>query len=228
MSAIEVQILSLGSFQSNCSVVSMAELGKFFVVDPGAESEQILKHVNEPLDFIWLTHAHLDHIGALEDVHQKTNFPEIFLHKKDLPLYSNIALQCQMFGATPFTVPEKISETSPEHKLFSDDLSFKILHVPGHSPGSCVLFLEGDIVLRANRGLGIGKKLNVKQIAIAGDTLFRGSIGRTDLWQGNHDLLLSGIREKLFTLPDETVVIPGHGPITTIGREKQSNPFLQA
>ena len=225
-----MHVLSMGSFQSNCTLAQMVDLGKIFIVDPGAEAARIqeaMAHYKSPPDFIWLTHAHLDHIGAVEEIYHAYKQPEIFLHEQEQPLYENVALQCQMFGAPLFTVPERTSKTFPGQKLFDDDIKCEILHVPGHSPGSCVLYLEGDIHVAGDKNLGIRDSHNCQRVLVAGDTLFRGSIGRTDLWQGNHDLLISGIKQKLFTLPEDTVVIPGHGPLTTIGRERQSNPFLQ-
>lgn len=214
-----IHTFPVGVFQCNCTVVADPATGDAIVIDPGEEGERIVAWLDGKglkARYLIHSHAHLDHIGATKFVKQKTG-GEICLHKEDLFLYDNIAMQSQLLGMAldPEVLPV-------DHYIVHGDvlechagLRTLVLHTPGHTPGSvCFLF----------DGMKIGGK--ELRLLCAGDTLFAGSIGRTDLWGGDFDQIIASIRERLLTLPGETVVIPGHGPQTTIAREKMSNPFV--
>jgi len=192
----------------NCYVVADEKSAKCLLIDPGDESQRIIQFIEEegylPQQII-NTHAHIDHTRRVSDIQKYFNIP-YFLGEEDLPLLKSLADQGLMFGLNTSGAPE-ISAFLKDGEQFSiENLRFSLLHTPGHSPGSFCLYTTGHVFV--------------------GDVLFRDSIGRTDLYGGNLDTLLYSIRSKLFTLPEETIVYPGHGPTTTIGYEKQNNPFL--
>ena len=200
----------LGMFQCNCQILGNEETREAIIFDPGDEPDQIVrrleKHGLEPVAIL-LTHAHIDHVGAIAPLVRRFGLP-VHLHAGDRPLYEHIASQAQWAGVpTPerVTIGHWIEAGRP---LEMAGFRFETFHTPGHSPGSISFYLESH------------------RRVIAGDVLFRGSIGRTDLPGGDLDTLLEAIRTQLFTLPDDTVVYPGHGPTTTIGHEKLTNPFL--
>lgn len=211
-----VETFPVGLLQCNCTVLGCRATRRALVIDPGDDVDNILNVLerNElTLDGILHTHAHLDHVGATSALAAATGAP-VMLHRADQYLYDHIEMQARMFG---FPVPE----TMPVDRYVADGeeirvgrLRGEVLHTPGHSPGSICLRMLG-----AGNGDGPGP-------VFAGDTLFLGSIGRTDLWGGNMDRILRSIKDRLLTLPDEIVVIPGHGPGTTIGGERHTNPFL--
>jgi glyoxylase-like metal-dependent hydrolase (beta-lactamase superfamily II) len=186
------------------------------VIDPGDEADRILgalRRLDLTLVGILHTHAHLDHVGATEPVARATG-ASVMLHPGDQMLYDRVDVQAQMFGfPVPGTIPVDHHVHDGEAIPFGQR-SGEILHTPGHTPGS--------LCLRLDRGAA-----EQPPVLFAGDTLFLGSIGRTDLWGGDMDQILRSIEERLLTLPDETLVVPGHGPPTTIGRERRGNPFLQ-
>lgn len=200
----------VGPFQCNCSVLACEETRSAVVIDPGEEAERIValltEHDLKPL-FILHTHAHLDHVGGT-DALQKAKGGETCLHEDDMPLCQHLALQAELFG-----LPEPTTPTIDRFLKDGDRLSFgresiDVLHTPGHTPGSLCFFIS-------NIGLWTG------------DTLFAGSVGRTDLWGGSHPTLIGSIRKKLLSFPTDTLVYPGHGRSTAIGLEKERNPFLQ-
>ena len=180
------------------------------MIDPGDEAGilKILKTHQLALKYLLHTHGHLDHVSATAALQQQTGAP-VLIHEADQILVDNLELQATVFGlaapGTP-TVDRYIHE-GDEINWGTHTLS--VIETPGHSPGGVCLSLEGEKIL------------------FAGDTLFQDSIGRTDLWGGDYEQLLDSIREQLWQLDDDTVVCPGHGPRTTIGREKRENPFLQ-
>ncbi len=203
-----VHQLSVGPLQVNCFVVACQKTREAMVIDPGGEGPQIL-HLAESSGYqvkqIVNTHGHFDHIGANQQVKDATG-AVLMMHEADLPLLQNARNHAQAYGLTvsPSPDPDKFLN---EGDVFSvGEQSFSVFHVPGHSPGSICLLSDGHLFV--------------------GDVLFAGSIGRTDLPGGDFDALVEGVREKLFRLPAETIVHPGHGPDTTIGREKQMNPFV--
>ncbi|HUU13438.1 MAG TPA: MBL fold metallo-hydrolase, partial [Terriglobia bacterium] len=155
------------------------------------------------------THAHIDHVGGIEKL-QKATGAAVLMHREDLPLYQNLATQAAWLGVKAPGVVEVDQFLKAGDAVRCGSLALEVLHTPGHSPGSLSLHMPGE-----------------HRRIFSGDTLFQGSIGRTDLWGGSLDKILRSIRETLLPFPDETPVFPGHGPATTIGEERESNPFLQ-
>lgn len=206
----------VGSFQCNCHILVCEKTRNATVIDPGDEPQKILKALKELGDpevhVLLHTHAHLDHIGATralcEALEARQGFaPEIALHTADEDLYLKLKTQGALFGMTyddPLALTRRLQDA--EGVSFGA-LELEVIHTPGHSPGG-VCFRIGDTLY-------------------SGDTLFSGSIGRTDLWGGDTDLLLKSIRRRLFTLEDDLRVCPGHGSDTSIGIERASNPFLR-
>ena len=200
----------VGPLQCNCTVLGDEATGEATVVDPGAEIARILATLARhhlSLQAIVVTHAHIDHIAGALALKQATGAPVLY-HQADLPLVAMMSSQAEWIGvATPEVRPPDHSPGDNEAIAVGHSPG-KLLHTPGHTEGSLCLHLpEANLLL-------------------AGDTLFAGSVGRTDLPGGHHGRLIGSIRERLLPLPDETVVVPGHGPETTIGRERVSNPFL--
>lgn len=205
-----VEQLPVGQLQANCYVVGCEATKIGVVIDPGDEAERILataKKHDLTIAYVLLTHAHFDHIVACAAVAEATQAP-VALHKDDLPLLkAGGGAAAWGFPVPPYKAPDMW--LAEGNQVAFGTHTFDILFTPGHAPGH-VSFYEAE----AN-------------IIFDGDVLFAGSIGRTDLPGGNFDTLMTSISEKLMVLPDETVVCSGHGPTTTIGRERLTNPFLQ-
>ncbi len=208
--APEAVAIPNGSLGQNTWLLIDPATNRAVVIDPGEDHSRILamiRHRRLAIDAIWLTHGHIDHIWGVDAVRDATG-AEVWLHPADRDWYDGFADQCVAFG---FEHSAKLAP--PDHTLAHGDVlrlgeyRFEVLHVPGHSRGH---------VAFAGHGL-----------VASGDVLFQGSIGRSDLPGGNGEQLLASIREHLLTLPDETRVLTGHGPETTIGRERRSNPYLQ-
>ena len=205
-----IRTFPVGPLQCNCSVIGDSLSGRALVIDPGGDADQILalvKELNLTVVAIIHTHAHLDHILAAGEIKKATGAP-IFLHESDQFLWNLVDQQCAMFGVPPVTLPD------PDHYL-KDDQALECcggvaIHTPGHTPGSISFWFEQYKTL------------------IAGDTLFSGSIGRTDLPGGDFDQIVTSIKERIYSLDDEAVVVTGHGPNTTIGSEKVTNGFVRA
>jgi len=201
----------VGPLQCNCTILGDEASGEAMVVDPGDNIPQILSrlaHHNLTLKQIIVTHGHIDHIGGAARLKKATGAP-IFLNQNDLPQLAIMDQQAAWLGVpTPEILPPDGSlEDGATIGIASH--TARILRTPGHTEGSiCLHFAPENLLL-------------------AGDTLFAGSIGRTDLPGGNSNQILRSLNDRLLTLPDETNVIPGHGPATTIGEERDSNPFLQ-
>ena len=212
--------LPVGMLQCNCLIIGDPKSREAIVIDPGDEVERILGLLGRyklTVKVIVSTHAHIDHVGGLAKLHQYTGAP-VMMHNDDLPLYHGMEVQAAFLG---METPELVDV---DHLLKEGDTlswgSFQanVIHTPGHSPGSVSLYLPKDTG---------SVKLTQPQL-FAGDTLFAGSIGRTDLWGGSFDQIMDSLKSKLLQLPDDTVVHPGHGPTTSIGHERHSNPFLLA
>jgi glyoxylase-like metal-dependent hydrolase (beta-lactamase superfamily II) len=211
------EILPVGALQCNCSILGDEASGEALVVDPGDEVPRIMALLQRhklTVKQILITHAHIDHIAGAARLQALTGAP-ILYNQNDLPLVKMMAVQAGWLGMeTPEVRPP--DDTLDDGKLISvgavsngpPALSGSILHTPGHTQGSVCLYLPAQNLL------------------LAGDTLFAGSVGRTDLPGGDGPTLIRSIHSKLLPLPDETIVLPGHGPRTTIGEERESNPFL--
>lgn len=197
--------LTVGPFAENTWLVSMGE--RAVLVDPGAEPERLIAAIEAEhleLEAIWLTHAHLDHIGGIAGVHRRWRVP-VHLHPLDLPLYRNGSKQAAAYGV-PFEQPaDPDGELAGGAVMSLGRLRFDVLHLPGHAPGHVAFFGEG--------------------VLLSGDLLFEGSIGRTDLPMSDPRQMAASLG-RLAALPPATVVYPGHGSTTTIGEEIRSNPFL--
>lgn len=183
--------------------------------DPGfydeaefGEFEDKLNQAGVQLSAIVLTHAHVDHIIGLKKVKQNYDVP-VYLHKDDIFFWENYVMQAGMFGLEVEPFDFSPTHIEPQNNWSETGISFDVLFTPGHAPGHVSFYRQQEGIL------------------IAGDTLFQGSIGRTDLYQGDMQTLINSIRNKLYTLPDDTVVYPGHGPATKIGVEKKTNGFVR-
>lgn len=203
-------------FMKNGFVVSCEDTRQAVLIDPGDEVEQLLAAIaNDKLDVqaILLTHAHLDHITGVGRAKAALDVP-VLLHRADMFLYDAVVEQGMMFGLRVERQPPVDEFLEPGESLGVGHLVVDILHTPGHCPGGV--------------SLAIGPAGSADRDLFVGDTLFAGSIGRTDLPGGNHETLLRSIRDVLFAFPDRSIVHPGHGPDTTIGEERRRNPFLNS
>jgi glyoxylase-like metal-dependent hydrolase (beta-lactamase superfamily II) len=202
-----VRTLTVGAFQENSYLVIDETTNRAVLVDPGAEGDRVVAAVAESgavLDAIWVTHGHVDHVGAIAAVKRRWEVP-VYLHPLDEPLYRIADRQAAMYGI-PFEPPPPADRALADgDRLEVGALRFTVMHAPGHSPGLCVIHGEGAV--------------------FAGDLLFAGSIGRTDLPLSDGTRMQESLA-RVQTLDDATVVYPGHGPATTIGEERRSNPFL--
>lgn len=225
----------VGIFQCNCSLIWDSETLNAMVVDPGGDfeiiQERILSH-GLNVKILWHTHAHLDHVGATLELanwcaeRSGGYLPEIYLHEEDRWLYENIGIQSQTLGLPAFEVPKNFSRIK-NLQQYEEFPRLLALHTPGHTPGSCCLNLEGDFEASILKGFRKSSSDDCSGVVFTGDTLFRRSIGRTDLWGGNSSVIEQSIQKKLYNLPARTFVIPGHGPVTTIEEESEDNPFVQ-
>jgi glyoxylase-like metal-dependent hydrolase (beta-lactamase superfamily II) len=198
----------VGPLQANAYLAICETTGKCALVDPGGEADRLLAAAegeSAEVESILLTHAHLDHIGGVAEAKRRTGAP-VFLHPADLPLYRAAPEQARSFGLQLEEQPAPDEELDEGQRLKIGETIVEVRHTPGHSPGH--VSLVGDA------------------FALVGDCVFAGSIGRTDLPGGDLATLMRSIRDKLMTLPDETVLYSGHGPATTVGAERASNPFL--
>ncbi len=205
-----VETFPVGPLQCNCSILVDEATREAIVIDPGGEPERILKALAaarvKPVALLH-THAHFDHITATTELSRVTA-AAIRLHPADRPLYDALPEQAAVFGLSAEVPEPPDAPLSDGEVIRFGGFHIRAIHTPGHTPGSTCFALEGE-----------------SPLLFSGDTLFRRSIGRTDLWGGNTSAILSSIREKLFALPGDTPVVCGHGPGTTIEEEKRLNPF---
>lgn len=204
------EILPVGPLQCNCSIIGDEASREAMVIDPGADIADVLaivqKH-NLQVKQIVITHAHIDHVGGAMKLRAATGAP-ILLNQNDYALLKMLDVQAAWIGVPPPETVEIDHSVAERDTVQAGPLVANVIHTPGHTEGSICLYFP------------LEKKL------IAGDTLFAGSIGRTDLPGGSMGKIMQSLHEKVLALPDETTVIPGHGPLTTIGVERESNPFL--
>lgn len=204
-----IKNIVVGPLEVNCYILGCEDTKEAAIIDPGDNADEIISNIEkEGLNpkFIINTHAHFDHIGGVKEIqdHFKIDF---ILHEGDLFLVENASEQATAFGLKPISKPEVNKNVTNGEKVILGNKFITVIHTPGHSPGG-VCYYSGNNVF-------------------VGDTLFAGSIGRTDLPGGSYDTLINSIKENLFPLGDSTIVYPGHGPSTTIGNEKEHNPFLK-
>jgi hydroxyacylglutathione hydrolase len=204
------EILPVGPLQCNCSVIGDESTREGLVIDPGDDIADVLaivrKH-NLQIKQIVITHAHIDHVGGAMKLRAATG-ASILLNQNDYALLKMLDVQAAWIGVPPPGKVEIDHSVGQADSIKAGSLTADVIQTPGHTEGSICLYFPAE------------KKL------IAGDTLFAGSIGRTDLPGGSFEKIISSLHDKVLALPDDTVVIPGHGPLTTIGEERESNPFL--
>jgi hydroxyacylglutathione hydrolase len=206
-----LKMLTVGPFQENCYIIGDEDSGVGAVVDPGDEAARIAMAVEETgLDIgsIIVTHAHIDHVGGVVSLAEEYSCP-VLMHEESERLLVGLPTQAMMMGIRFGKVPTVDRYVGDEETLEVGDLRLRSLYTPGHAPGHLAFYVEDE------------------GLVLAGDALFAGSVGRVDLPGGSMEVLMRSIEERLLTLPGETVVYPGHGPRTTIGDERSTNPFLQ-
>lgn len=206
------KVLPVGPLQCNCSIIGDETTHEAMVIDPGDNIDDILAILNQhrlQVKQIVITHAHIDHVGGAMKLRAQTGAP-ILLNENDYALLKMLDLQASWLGMRPPGEVKVDSSLAHDQKLQTGSLEAKVLHTPGHTEGSVCLYFPAENLL------------------IAGDTLFARSIGRTDLPGGSFEKIIRSLHDRVLTLPEETVVIPGHGPKTTIGEEKEENPFVRS
>ena len=206
---MKIETIAVSSFAMNCYLVADPESGEAIYIDPGAEAEMLIDKIQKQdlnLKYVINTHCHIDHCAEISRVVNYFKVP-YYIHKDDLPLLDILQEQGDMFGLKVQARPPVTGFVEDGDLIEFGKLNALILHTPGHSPGSI--------------------SIKIQDAVFVGDCLFMDSIGRTDLYKGDYNQLIRSIKEKLLVLDDNTEVYPGHGPKTTIGREKRFNPFLQ-
>lgn len=203
-----IQSLVVGPIQANCFILGDEKTQEAVVIDPGDEAQRILAGLQKQalkLKYIINTHGHFDHVGANKALKEKTGAP-ILIHRAEAPLLAQLSSSAAVWGM-------QVDDSPPADQLLEDgdqisfgEITLEVIHTPGHSLGGISLYTPKDLFV--------------------GDTLFAGSIGRTDFPGGDYDQLISGVRTRLFVLGDDVRVFPGHGPATTIGQERRYNPFF--
>ncbi len=204
---MNIETIIVGPIEVNCYIVSCPKTAVAAVIDPGENADDILQYLQSntlDLKTILLTHGHFDHIGAVVPLKQATN-ATVAMHKADQPLVDIAQQQSAAFGLQPVQPFKADHYVDDGDSLEVGTLQAQVIHTPGHSPGGISFLFKNDL--------------------FAGDTLFYGGVGRTDLPGGSMSTLVNSIKSKLFTLPESVTVYSGHGPTTTIGREKKYNPF---
>jgi len=209
---IRILTFSGGDFAENGYLVVCGEKGPGIVIDPGASASSMARVIEDeqiPLDAIILTHAHLDHVEGVPTIWALAPEAPIFLHSDDGPLYQSVEMQARAFNLPSVgTLPTPTDTMAHGEELAFGECRFQVRHAPGHAPGHVILYCEEE------------------KAAFVGDVVFLGAIGRADLPGGNYHQLMDSIRTQVLSLPDETRLLTGHGPETTVGWERRTNPFL--
>jgi glyoxylase-like metal-dependent hydrolase (beta-lactamase superfamily II) len=208
---VKYRIIPVTAFAQNCSLLWCERTGRAAIVDPGGDVnliDEAVSAVGVTPERILLTHGHMDHVGGTKELADRYGIPVEGPHREDSFWLDALPAQSQMFGFphTDAFTPDRWLEEGDRVSVGEEEMS--VLHCPGHTPGHVVFFHPGD------------------GLAIVGDVLFQGSIGRTDFPRGDHRALLASIRDKLFPLGDDVAFIPGHGPMSTLGEERRNNPFV--
>jgi len=217
--------LPVGLLQCNCCIIGDPRSHEAIVIDPGDEIERVLDLIGRyklKVKAIVSTHAHIDHVGGLAKLYQYTGAP-VMMHNDDLALYNGMDAQAAFLGVPTPEIVDVHHLLKEGDVLQWGDFYANVIHTPGHTPGSVSLYLPTPA---EDDDSDANATLSLPQL-FAGDTLFAGSIGRTDLWGGSYDQIIESLKEKILQLPDTTVVHPGHGHSTTIGHERETNPFLK-
>lgn len=204
----EIERFVLGPIDTNCYLVS-SQTSQCIVIDPSSGCGDVLDRISSSelsLQAVVLTHGHFDHIMGITEIRERYPEVPVFVHPDERPLLERPEFNGSTLIGAQFTFTQKTEDLTEGNHSFGD-MQCTVLHIPGHSPGGCAVVLG--------------------ESCFSGDALFAGSIGRTDFPGGDHDTLISSIKRKLLTLPDETVIFPGHGNRTTVAREKRRNPFIR-
>lgn len=204
---LHIEIVTVTQFAQNCTILCPPGGGPAVLIDPGGEHERVMaaaERLDARIEAILITHGHIDHIGGLNEAIAASRAP-VWLHPDDLWLYDK-----PMFGMPAVGEPDDATYLADDDVIDVAGMRFKVLHTPGHSPGHVCFWIEGID----------------QPTLIGGDLIFFGSIGRTDLPRGDLRTLVRSVQEKIWVLPDETTILPGHGPSTTVGFEKKVNPFV--
>ncbi len=207
---VRVHVMEVGPLAVGCYIVEHVASRKAAVIDPGDDGQAILGEIGRlgvSVDKILLTHGHFDHVGAVGLLREKTG-AKVHIHEADVERMKTAKRQGMLFGLRIPDTPDPDVLVGEGDRVAFATLEFLVVHTPGHTPG-CVSYL-----------------LETEKMAFVGDLIFAGSIGRTDLPGGDYDTLIRAVREKIFVLPDDTTLFPGHGLATTVGEEKRSNPFF--
>lgn len=211
LGAMRFRVLPVTPFQQNCSLVWCEATGRGALIDPGGEADRLLdlaRTEGVTLERLLLTHGHVDHVGAAAELARVLDIPIEGPHREDAFLLDALPQQCDLFGfpPTPPLRPDRWLEAGDPVRV--GEVELEVLHCPGHTPGHLVFYQP------------------VARLAFVGDVLFRGSIGRTDFPRGDHHRLLHSIRHTLFPLGDDVRFVPGHGPMSSFGQERLTNPFV--